>query len=432
MKQRNTELFPHELAEQLASQFHFLNEDPHGNPRLFFENSGGSLRLKAAVEAQTRLSALPDCPERTHDIALGIRDVINKGEEDIRLFLNAKSGTIASSFTASKIMFDIVSVLGASTKNGNIVTTAVEHPSSYDACKFTSEANGHELRVAAADPKSGSIPLANILELVDDKTVLVSVIMTSNITGAMHDIGAYAAAIREKNPDTFIVVDAVQGAPHGPVDVDSWGIDALNIAPYKMFGNRGVGFAFLSDRVASLPHHRLLASPKNNWNVGSPTPAHYASFSAIIDYICDIGHYFTENEDRRSLIAEGMQRIHLQEQALLHRLLHGSANQPGTKQMENVTVHFEEANGVNQDLILALTFNNMSCAEAVDRYGEHGVLVYARESSSHYSKRILEAVNLDAIVRVSPIHCHTAEDVDRFLEVTQIIAESHVVSEAGR
>lgn len=428
MTQRNTELFPPELAEQLASKFHYLNKDPYGNPRLFFENSGGSLRLKTVVEAQTRLSALPDCPERTHPIALDIREAIDKGEEDIRLFLNAKSGTIASSFTASKIMFDIVSVLGASAKNGNIVTTAIEHPSSYDACQFTSQANGHELRVALADPESGSIPLANILDLIDDETVLVSVIMTSNITGAMHDIGTYAAAIREKNPNTWIVVDAVQGAPHGTVDVDSWGIDALNIAPYKMFGNRGVGFAFLSDRVAALPHHRLLASPGNNWNVGSPTPAHYASFSAIIDYICDIGLYFTDNEDRRSLIVEGMKRIHLQEQALLHRLLHGSDKQLGTKQMDNVTIHFEETNGVNQDLILALTFNNMGCAEAVDRYAEHNILVFARESSSHYSKRILEAVNLDAIVRVSPLHCHTAEDVDRFLKATQTIAESHVVS----
>ncbi|WP_340084333.1 aminotransferase class V-fold PLP-dependent enzyme [Siminovitchia sp. FSL H7-0308] len=426
MTKRNTEFFPSDLGNEIASQFIYLNEDPAGNKRLFFENAGGSLRLKAAVDAQSKLSSIPDCPERTHDIALEIREIIKQGERDIRLFLNAKDGTVAASLTASKLMFEMVTVIASASEKGNIVTTAIEHPSSFDACQLASDWFGHELRVADANPASGSIPLDHILELIDENTVMASIIMTSNITGAMHDIHTYASAIREKNPAVFIVVDAVQGAPHGPIDVNSWGIDALNIAPYKMFGNRGIGFAYLSDRVACLPHHRLLATPENNWSVGSPTPAHYASFSKVIDYICRIGAYFINSEDRRALIEEGMNRIHLQEQAILHRLLNGSERQPGTKQMENVNVHFEEINGVNQDLILALTFDNLSCTDVILKYGEQGILVYARESTSHYSKRILNAVSLDAIVRVSPIHCHREEDVDRFLEVTEGIAAGQI------
>ncbi|MBM7599059.1 selenocysteine lyase/cysteine desulfurase [Virgibacillus halotolerans] len=426
MSDRNTEFFPKQLQEFITSSFLYLDQDPYENNRIFFENAGGALRLKSVVEAQSRLSALPDCPERTHDIALGIRKVIEQGTKDIRLFLNAKAGSVATSLTASKLMFEMVTTVAAASQHGNIVTTAIEHPSSYDACQFAAEQYNHELRVAKADPTSGNIPISNILELVDDQTVLVSVILTSNITGAMHDIQKYAAEIKQKNSQTIIMVDGVQGAPHGVIDVDDWKIDALNIAPYKMFGNRGVGFAYLSDRIASLPHHRLLATDKDNWNVGSPTPADFASFTKVIDYICEIGHYFNPTDDRRKLIVEGINRIHLQEQAILNRLVNGTSEMNGTKDISNVTVHFEEVNGVNQDLILALTFDNISCADVVQKYGENNILVYARESSSHYSKRILEAVNLNAIVRVSPIHCHTPEDVDKFLEVTRLIAEGNV------
>lgn len=423
MLERNTEFFPQQLQELISSEFHHLNQDAKGNNRLFFENAGGSLRLKSAVDVQTYFSSLPDCPERTHDIAMEIREVIEKGTEDIRLLLNAKNGSIATSLTASKLMFEMITTIAMGRSSGNIVTTNIEHPSSYDACQFASEQYGHELRVAIADPKSGSIPLDHILKLIDEETVLVSIIMTSNITGAMHDIKQYADAIRLKNPNTFIVVDAVQGAPHGPIDVDAWKVDALNFAPYKMFGNRGVGYAYLSDRVAVLPHHRLLATDENNWNIGSATPAQFASFSKVIDYICEIGSYFNSSNNRRTLILEGMERIHLQEQAILNRLLHGTDERPGIKDIPNVMVHFEEINGIKQDLILALTFDNVSCVEAAQLYGEHNILVFARESSSRFSKKILDAVNLDAIVRVSPIHCHTTEDVDMFLEVTQIIAE---------
>lgn len=422
MPERHTEFFPEELQNELNDRFYYLKQDVYGVERLFFENAGGSLRLKNAVDAQTKYSAFPDCPERTHNVALDIRNVIDQGTKDIRLFLNAKDGSIASSLTASKLMFEIITTIAAAKSEGNIVTTAIEHPSSFDACQFASEQYQHELRVAAADPASGSIPLSNILDLVDEETVLVSVILTSNITGAMHDIKKYAKAIKAKNPNTLIVVDAVQGAPHGVIDVDDWKVDALNIAPYKMFGNRGIGYAYLSERIASLPHHRLLATDSDNWNVGSPTPAHFAGFTEIIHYICHIGSYFNDSTDRRTLIVEGMTRIHQQEQAILNRFIHGSPEAAGIKDIPGVAIHFEEANGVNQDLILALTFDHMTCAEAVDEYGKHNTLVYARESSSHYSKRILDAVGLDAIVRVSPIHCHTKKDVDTFLKVTQAIA----------
>lgn len=422
MPERHTEFFPHDLQTQLSDRFYYLKQDVYGVDRLFFENAGGSLRLKATVDAQTKYSAFPDCPERTHSVALDIRNVINQGTEDIRFFLNAKDGAIATSLTASKLMFEIITTIAATSSEGNIVTTEIEHPSSFDACQFAAEQNQHDLRVAQANPASGSIPLSNILDLIDEETVLVSVILTSNITGAMHDIKKYTTAIKEKNPNTIIVVDAVQGAPHGVIDVDDWKVDALNIAPYKMFGNRGVGYAYLSDRISSLPHHRLLATDTDNWNVGSPTPAHFAGFTEIINYICHIGSYFNDSTDRRTLIIEGMKRIHQQEQAILNRFIKGSPETPGIKDIPGVKIHFEQANGVNQDLILALTFDQMTCPEAVDKYGERNVLVYAREASSHYSKRILDAVGLDAIVRVSPIHCHTQEDIDAFLQVTQAIA----------
>lgn len=426
MSERNTEFFPKQLQEIITSRFLYLNQDSYENNRIFFENAGGALRLKSVVDAQARLTALPDCPERTYDTALDIRKIIDQGTQDIRLFLNAKDGSIATSLTASKLTFEIITAVAAASQQGNIVTTAIEHPSSYDACQFAAEQYNHELCVADADPISGSIPIQNIVDLVDDQTILVSVILTSNITGAMHDIKKYAAEIKGKNPETIIVVDGVQGAPHGVIDVEDWEIDALNIAPYKMFGNRGVGFAYLSDRIASFPHHRLLATDKDNWDVGSTTPSNFASFTKIIDYICEIGHYFNPSDDRRTLIVEGMNRIHLQEQAILNRLINGTSRVTGTKDIPNVTVHFEEANGVNQDLILALTFDNISCGDTVQKYGENNILVYARESSSHYSKRILEAVKLDAIVRVSPIHCHTPDDVDKFLEVTRLIAENSI------
>ncbi len=423
MNKRNVDFFPQELQSKIKKEFAYLDEDFNGDKRLFFENAGGALRLNSVVEEHARISALPDSPERSHSIAKDIQKIIDDGKNDINLLINAKNGAVGTSLTASELMFEMIVTAASESTPGNIVTTEIEHPSSYDACQFAAERDSHEVRVAKADTKTGSIPLENILELIDEETRIVSVILTSNITGAMHDMAAYSKQIREKNKDAYIIVDAVQGAPHAVIDLQEWAVDGMNIAPYKMFGNRGVGFAWMSDRLASLPHHRLLATEPTNWDLGSKTPAHYAGFSKVVDYICMVGSFYCDSGDRRELIVEGMSRIHAQEQAILERLLNGSENISGINEMKNVKVHFEKENGVNQDLILALTFDNISNAEAVDHYGEENILVYARESSSHYSKRILEALELDSIVRVSPIHCHSKDDVDSFLKVTKKISE---------
>jgi cysteine desulfurase/selenocysteine lyase len=58
----------------------------------------------------------------------------------------------------------------------------------------------------------------------------------------------------------------------------------------------------------------------------------------------------------------------------------------------------------------------------VVEYGKRGVTVYERVATSIYSKRMLESFGLEGTVRVSPLHCHSMADMEKFLRVTQEIA----------
>ena len=58
-------LFDPALSAEIKDRFYYVDADPEFGQRLFFENSGGSLRLKASVEAQAKYQAFPDCPERS-------------------------------------------------------------------------------------------------------------------------------------------------------------------------------------------------------------------------------------------------------------------------------------------------------------------------------------------------------------------------------
>jgi selenocysteine lyase/cysteine desulfurase len=419
MSSQNGELFPDGLLREINTRFHLVDHDIDGHARLFFDNAGGSLRLKTAIDAYARVDALPDCPERIHARALYLQEVQTRGEEDVRTILHAQGGTVYASLTASAAMFDIVRAIMENVPGSNAVTTILEHPSSYDAMSYYAQRTGKTLRVAPSNPQTGGVDVDAIVSLVDDETALLNVMYASNISGAKFDIEAIVAQARAKKPDLFIVVDAVQHAPHGVIDLRKTAVDGINFAPYKFFGCRGSGIAWLSPRAAALPHHRLAAKDETVWELGSPAPAQFAVVSAIVDYVTWIGGHFSDANDRRERFVQGMKRIELHERALLVALLDGCEGRRGLRSIEGVTVFWNHAGLEKRDLMVGLGFANLTPTEAVRAYEERGVIVYERVASSLYSGRMLKSFGLDGAVRVSPLHCHTPADIARFLAITE-------------
>lgn len=411
-------LFPQVLQQEIKQRFHHVDHDPRGRERLFFENAGGSLRLKSAVAAFAHVDAVPDCPERIHAVALELQEVQAAGTADVRMLLNAQGGSVHATLTASGAMFEIVRAIAENVPGNNMVTTVLEHPSSFDAMSLYAQRLGMELRVAGSNPHTGGIDVDEVLRLVDQDTCVLSVIYASNISGAKIDLEQIVRRAREIKPDLYIVADAVQHAPHGLIDLQRMPVDAINIAPYKFFGCRGSGFAWLSDRAAVLPHDKLAGKKPDFWDLGSAAPWQFAAMTAIVDYVCWLGSNFTSQTSRRERFASGMEHIELHERALLERLLNGVPSVPGLRHMPGVRVLLDHPELTRRDLILAIAIDGLEHTQAVREYEQGGVIVYERVASSIYSRRMLESFGIEGAIRVSPLHCHGPEDVDRFLQIT--------------
>ena len=75
-----------------------------------------------------------------------------------------------------------------------------------------------------------------------------------------------------------------------------------------------------------------------------------------------------------------------------------------------------------RDLILGIEFENLSCRDAVAEYEKRGVITFERALTSMYSKRMVEAFGSKGMVRLSPLHVNTPEEIRRFLLVTREMA----------
>ena len=417
-------LFDDAFLKEIQDKFYYVHEDYLGRKRQFFENSGGSLRLKAAVEEKARLEKIPDCPERIHDTSMMLKQVKADGMRDImQVIFGAKSGALVTELTSSQVMFQIVSTIMRNEKWGtNAVVTSIEHPSAYDSVELYCGLTNREFRVAMANPKTGGVDLDEILSKIDKDTLLLSVMSASNISGYIFDIETIVREARKINPDIYILSDAVQHAPHGVLDVEQCGLDGVTFAPYKMFGIRGCGYGYVSDRVAKMTHHKLLAKPEKEWELGTFPHPNYAAITAVVDYVCWIGRHFTDSDDRREQFVTGMTRIHLQEHSLLIHMMEGTDEVPGLRHIPGVQVFLDSADTVDRDLISAIGINGIDFTQLTAEYYKRGITVFERVNTSLYSKRIVESLGLTGAIRVSPLHCHSTQDIDDFLRVTAEIA----------
>lgn len=421
---KNDTLFSNELLSEIREKFAFVDTDPlTQKKRLFLDNAGGSYRLKSANEQFARFDLIPDHPQRDHETAKYLLEVERQGVDDTRTIFNAKKGSIATYLTASQAMFEITGVIAENIEGTNIVTTELEHPSAYDAAKFYADKLGKEFRVAQTNPVTGGVDVEEIINLIDSDTCLLSVIYASNISGAILDIEKIVKEARKIKPDIYIIVDAVQHAPHGVIDIEKTPVDAMNLAPYKFFGVRGSGIAYLSERAAKLPHHRLYGKDDGDLQLGTSAPGHFASISEVVDYVCWIGSQFSDEQDRREMFVEGMNRIALYERSLLEIMLNGTDKVKGLRDIPGATVYLDDEDLTKRDFIIAIRIENLDTREAVRQYGEEGVIVYDRVATSIYSKRMLDSFDIEGAVRVSPLHCNTVGEIEEFLEVTQKIVE---------
>ena len=416
-------LSPQRLDEIRARLMH-VESDPFMGPRIFFENAGGSLRLKSVCEAASRESAIPDNEGRCTAASAHVSDVIRRGREDAQLFFGAGAGQVVAAQTTTQILFRVVRAVAENVAGTNIVTTSLEHPAIFDSTRLYAESCRKAWRVAGLNPVTGGVDPDAILREIDGNTCLLAFIHASNITGTVLDAARIIREARRIKPDLVVVIDGTQHAPHGPVDVEALGCDAYCFAPYKILGKVGIGFGWIADRIAALPHDRLLGKPFENWNLGTQEPAAYACWTAVVDYLAWLGQRSTGSSDRRTRIVAAMNLAAQHERALLKRALQGGGTRRGLLAMPHVVLHGYADQTSGHDCVLAFNIEGLAAPEAVQRYRDAGVVVHHRASDA-YSKHVLRALGVESLVRCSALHYNTPAEVDRFLEVTDALCGEH-------
>jgi cysteine desulfurase/selenocysteine lyase len=416
-------MFNESLLSEIRDRFHHVDTCPYQGPRVFFENAGGSLTLKSVVEANTRLASIPDNQGRDNPASHELVRIINQSREDMRTFLGVESGPVFIGESGTELLFRLVraAILG-SAQGGNVVGSTLEHPATVSAGKRWSEVAGKEYRAVLHDNATATVTAEDYRSLVDGDTRVATIIHTSPVTGMSVDIKAVAAVIRAASPDCIIVVDGIQHAPHGDLDIDSYDIDAYTVSAYKVFSRHNYGFAWLSPRLDSLPHDHLDGTPDDFWELGTRDTSAFACFSEVVNYLDWLGSNFTSSGQRRERVLAAGKVIKDQENHLVDVMINGNDDQKGLREMPEVVVIGGHDNS-NREGLVSLYVENIPCADIVSQLNAAGVRTHVRKND-YFSGNILEPLNRPTCVRVSMCHYNTKHEVLQFLQAMETIITS--------
>lgn len=184
-------------------------------------------------------------PSSIYDMAHSANDAVKKSREIIAGFLGAADSKeiIFTSCGSESANMAIKGALDVKKNKKHIITTRVEHPCVLNLYKDL-EKRGYRVTWVDVD-SNGDLDISRLLEAVCEDTALVSVMMANNETGVVYPVDKISEAVKMKNPETKVFVDAVQAAGKIPINVKDTKIDMLGISGHKFHAPKGVGALYI-------------------------------------------------------------------------------------------------------------------------------------------------------------------------------------------
>jgi cysteine desulfurase family protein (TIGR01976 family) len=243
---------------------------------------------------------------------------------------------------------------------------------------------------------------------INERTRLVAMGFSSNILGTVNDIQRVRQLTHQYG--SWLLIDAVHGAPHFSLDVKALDCDFLLCSAYKFYGPH-VGILYaregLLDRLQPDRLRTAGQAAPESIETGTPNFAAFAGVTAAINFLESMG---SGNSVREKLIWS-MENIHQHERDLFIKLFRG------LEAMEGVHIWGLPPDITERAPTLSFSILNQKPELFCSYLGENGVFAW---NGHFYALRTVEILGLRAqvgVIRMGISAYTTAEEVDLVLEI---------------
>jgi len=279
------------------------------------------------------------------------------------------------------------------------------------------------------DVEDGTLRLDDLQKALERKPRLLAVGYASNSLGTINPVAkiikmAHAAG-------ALVYIDAVQYAPHGPIDVQKLDCDFLVSSAYKFFGpHAGIlyGKRELLEQLFAYKVRPATNSIPGKFETGTQNHEGIAGVLGAIEYFEWVGKEFGSEQleglkdehytGRRMELKKGMTAIRAYEFELSRALLSALESIPG------LTIYGQTDARRLDERVATYSFrmNGLHPRAVAEKLAQEGIYVW---DGNYYALNVTERLGLEdsgGMVRVGAAHYNTLDEVARLGEVLRKLA----------
>lgn len=308
------------------------------------------------------------------------------------------------------LTFGLSRALGRELREGDeVLLTNLDHDANVAPWLLLARDLGLTVRRADISPGDCTLDLASFEDALTDRTRVAAFTYASNAVGTITDAKLLTRMAHEAG--ALVYIDAVQYAPHGPMDVREIGCDFLVCSPYKFFGpHAGVLYSRLdhSERLEAYKVRPAKDTPPHKWETGTGNFEAMAGTTAAVEYLASLSPPNTKI--RRERLVAAMREIGTYERDLSRQLLEGLRDLP-------VRIHgiADTARLDARVPTFAITAEGHSPRELAAAMGQRG---YNLWDGHYYAVVVMERLGLlehGGALRVGMAHYNTPDEISNFL-----------------
>jgi cysteine desulfurase family protein (TIGR01976 family) len=347
-------------------------------------------------------------------------------------FLNAASpDEIIFGANMTSLTFSISRALGRTFKRGDtLLVTRLDHDGNISPWLMLAEDLGLKIRWVDIHPEDCTIDLEDFKAALQEKPVLAAFGYASNAVGTINPARQMVTLAHEAGALTY--VDAVQFAPHGPIDVQQLDTDFLVCSAYKFFGpHLGVLYGRLEhlNRLTAYKVRPAPVEPPEKFETGTGAFEMMAGVKGALEYIEWLGATYGEEyyellssdySGRKLTLKQGMSAIRAYEYELSRALLAELQNVPGLK-----LYGISDPQKIDQRVpTFSFTLAGFRPEEVAEKLGRVGISVW---DGNFYALAVTERLGLEdqgGLVRVGATHYNTLPEIHHLGDELRKIAAS--------
>jgi cysteine desulfurase family protein (TIGR01976 family) len=411
---------------QVRAQFPSLDR-----PAVFFDNPGGTQVARQSAERIQKY--LMEC-NANHDGAFKTsRDsdaVLDQAHQAMADMLNAsRREEIVFGANMTTLTLSLSRALARTFNPGDeIVVTRLDHDANISPWLLAAEDRGCNITWVDFDVEDCTLKLDDFERALAKKPKLVAFGYASNAVGTINPVHRLTRMAHEAG--ALVYVDAVQYAPHGPIDVQDIGCDFLVCSAYKFFGPH-VGILYgrydLLDGLRAYKVRPAPALPPGKFETGTQNHEGIAGVLGAVEYLAWVGETFGgEGEAWREAgfsgqklsIHKGLAAIRSYEMDLSRALIQAIESVPGTR-IYGIT----DPKKMDQRVpTVSFRLEGKAPRAIAEALGNAGFYVW---DGNYYALAVTDRLGIETsggMVRVGAAHYNTLEEVGRFSEALKKIA----------